>query len=234
MILVNKTVYQTEELRKLLSLVHEHMAKREGRLAGWGRGWGSKKHTINVKVTYSRSRHVTGCATLNGFDSDLRLPKVQARHCSYRNFIWLAYHEMMHLYGYNHPQFIDIQDEEITEILSATGHTLFESLPITINPEGNVKVKISGTSYAALDLKGIEVESTKEVKRGKGIVVVIEASPESAKEILARLQAKDKPDSGLSYEARYACRIDAKRLDKQLSQAEEAAPATEASPAASE
>lgn len=246
MILINKTAYRTGELRKLLSLVHEHMALKEGRMPGWGRAWGYKRHTVTLEVKYSRGGYVSGCATLNGFDGTLRLHRPKSKGepnshgtgrgddhggaCTYRDFIWLAYHEMMHLYGYGHRQFIDVTDDEMKEILTPTGHTLYERLPFNLK-EGKVQIKISGTTFAAVDLNGIAVESQKEVKRGKGLVVVIEATPDSAKEILSRLQAKDVADSGLSYEARYACRMDAKRLDKQLSQAAEAATAGESASA---
>lgn len=103
-----------------------------------------------------------------------------------------------------------------------------DPLPITLTEERNMDVKLSGTSYAALDLNGVPVTETKEIKRGKGIVVKITTTPEGAAEILTRLRGRDKEDSGLTYEQRYACRVDAKRLDKQLNQVEEASAVAEA------
>lgn len=235
MILVNKTAYETATLRKLLTAVHEHLAKTEGRLPGWGRAWGVKKRTITVLVTYSRNEWVTGCATLNGFNSDLRLPKPKKEHCTARDFIWLAYHEVMHLYGRNHAEFYDIQDPEIEIVLSGIGYTLKSELPVTLSKERTMKLKLSGTSFKAVDLTGIPgIGEIKEVKRGKGFVYVApEATPEAAAEVVKRLQAKDTAESGLKYEERYACRIDAKKIDKLISQASEVtgAQALEGAPA---
>lgn len=230
MILQNKTVYNTAALRKLLSAVHEHMAKSEGRLRGWsGEEYYSYRKGTRVRVvttfqvTYSRGNYVSGHAFINGCDSVLRLarPGKVIRSSTYGKFIWLAYHEMMHLYGYLHPQFVDIQDEEIATILSPLGHTLNGPIPLTIDQEGRMQVKISGTSFAAVDLKGLKIDSQKEVKRGKGVYVVLEVTPAVAGQVLDRLHAKDVADAGLTYEQRYACRSDARRLDKQISQAEE-------------
>jgi hypothetical protein len=60
------------------------------------------------------------------------------------------------------------------------------------------------------------MEGSHEFRRGRGTIRVVKTTEEGAREILARIQSKDHSDSGLSYEARYAFRVDAAKVIKQL------------------
>ncbi len=115
----NNTRYPTRELRSIFCEVHNRIAKQEGRLRWWDR--------VEVEIVYSRGHerwkivddpeapngrryerhripHSTGYAYLGGTYARLRLPKGE---CKRDSAAYLFGHELMHLYGYNHGQWVD-------------------------------------------------------------------------------------------------------------------------------
>lgn len=108
----NGTDYDGRALRSILCGVHRWLAKTEGRLRQWRR--------VRFEIRYTRTRTSSGHAYVGGTYSLLRIPKPDAevrgwtwdgtRAANYpdhrgavvRNFVAVAWHEMLHLYGYRH------------------------------------------------------------------------------------------------------------------------------------
>lgn len=232
--IVNKTAYRTDVIRKLLSATYEHMAKTEGRLRQWTGG-------LTITINYSRSPCVSGhagrwAATLSLVHmkpvgaQKLWVGKEDWPRTTMGDFVDIAYHELMHLYGYGHRQFYEISQEEQAEILAPLGHTLKDELPIILSEDNTMQVKISGTTTKAIAsfLKDeFGKADVKEVKRGKGVITVITTDVTKAQKLLERIKKVDNAENGLDYETRYAARVDFRRLDKQLSQADQAGEPTQ-------
>lgn len=108
----------------------------------------------------------------------------------------------------------------------STGNTMFTRAAQNNQPnEGGgmsqeLKIKLSGTTARDFDLSGLPVTVLREFKRGKGSVKEISVSIETAKELVNQLKLKDTKDSGVSYDTRYAFRLSAKQIEKQIAKAE--------------
>lgn len=115
----NNTRYPTRELRSIFCEVHNRIAKAEGRLRQWKgltvevvysrgrRGWkkvDDPDAPDGWRIEHERQPSHTGYAYLNGYYTRLRLPKGETD----RNSIaYIFGHELMHLYGYVHGQWVD-------------------------------------------------------------------------------------------------------------------------------
>lgn len=109
----NGTDYDGRFLRSLLCGVHRWLAKTEGRLPQWRR--------VRFEIRYTRTAPGSGHAYLRGTYALLRIPRPDAevragiwrgskyewegdgyRGARVENLVGLAWHEMLHLYGYRH------------------------------------------------------------------------------------------------------------------------------------
>lgn len=113
--LVNKTQYDTRELRGLACLAYRTLAKVEGAAAWWPR--------LRITVQYGRSWGVRGYAYLHGGPVTITLPRAgkplqswtvqpdgtRTQHRepppSRKDVLWVLMHELMHCWGYQHNQF---------------------------------------------------------------------------------------------------------------------------------
>jgi len=93
--MLNKTQYDTNALRSLLTEVHNLVSKTEGRLKTWG--------GLRVKVVTGRNGRISGYAYLTGHFMRLRIPKPET-HPKPHDIAYLMEHELMHCYGYKHSQ----------------------------------------------------------------------------------------------------------------------------------
>ncbi len=135
----NETQYSTRAIRSVLTTIHNHMAKTEGRMRRW--------KELVVQIGYTRDSRVRGWAYLGNANSGpvywrrsafgrqengvkiepgkqcpdvlLRLPEPrqiqndEIWRADEHDLGWLTYHEFMHSYGYNHKQYTDIPKKEL-------------------------------------------------------------------------------------------------------------------------
>ena len=126
----NETDYQTLGIRKCLTAVHNHLARSEGRLRQW-RG-------VTFTVVHTRTRGCNGYAYVGGYDSRLRLPPPKESDrfgsvgCRVRSLIRVAWHELLHLYGYEHADMARRfpGSDEVREMAEAAGFKPGERLPL--------------------------------------------------------------------------------------------------------
>lgn len=124
----NETDYRTREIRKILTTVHNWLARDEGKLRQWNRG-------LTFRITYTRQRRgASGHAYLGGYRSTIRLfrPKDGEVLSPVRDLIRVGWHEMLHLYGYNHSQMARRYpgDDEVDEMASRAGFKPTDRLPL--------------------------------------------------------------------------------------------------------
>ena len=93
--LINKTSYDTAELRAILIAVHNEEAKHRGRLKTWNR----LTVTIRRRSTYGMGDN-SGFAYFHGRQACLTLP-MEVCNVASLAAVWL--HELQHLYGIRHP-----------------------------------------------------------------------------------------------------------------------------------
>lgn len=101
---INDTKYDSKLLRKIICQAHNACAKYEGPY----RRWKFTKIRVRRRIS-SDPRNTSGHAYLEGTYSCLTLP---APKCSTRKLFDLAWHEIMHLYGYRHKQFSRYPDDK--------------------------------------------------------------------------------------------------------------------------
>ena len=92
--IVNRTRYSTRELRTVVCRAYALAAKTEGKLKRW--------RQVKFTVVPATQRACSGWAYLGGYNGRLRVPK---REVAAAPLFRLAWHEIMHLYGYTHRQF---------------------------------------------------------------------------------------------------------------------------------
>jgi hypothetical protein len=107
-IIKNTTNFDTRFMRSLIVGVHNHIAKHEGRYRRW-------KH-LEVQI-WNRSNSRSGHAYLGGTFMHLSV----SPNLPTAGFVWLAYHEMMHVYGYRHGEFYDLTTEDCATLIEANG-----------------------------------------------------------------------------------------------------------------
>lgn len=130
----NDTVYRSREIKSLLCAAHDYLARAEGRLRRWGR-------TI-FQVAYTRQyRGASGHATLNGTVAKIRLfrPPEDARddrrfrrRSQARHVLRVGWHELLHLYGYDHSQMARKYpgEDEVAEMAEMAGMEPSDRLPL--------------------------------------------------------------------------------------------------------
>lgn len=90
--LINKTRYDSKQLRAVLIAVHNEEAKRRGRLPQWNR--------VTVKVSRRLTRsNTSGHTFLRGIRVHLTIP---AGTCTTAALTAVWLHELQHLYGLDH------------------------------------------------------------------------------------------------------------------------------------
>ena len=138
----NTTQYSTRAIRSVLTVVHNHIAKTEGRMKRWDRfvvqigytktsrtrgwAWLGNAHTGPTYWAWSAFGTHKGAKVTPGAkapDAVLRLPMPRAKpdggeywRADEHDLAWLAYHEFMHSYGYNHSQYSNIPKAELDEL----------------------------------------------------------------------------------------------------------------------
>lgn len=107
-IVKNTSGYDTRALRALIVLAHRHIKKHEARNAPMWR-------LLEIVVRGRDLRqHTSGCAYLGGAKMWLTLPRPTV---SAREVLFLAYHELMHSFGYEHRQFRDLRADELAALV---------------------------------------------------------------------------------------------------------------------
>lgn len=112
-IVKNTSGYETRTLRSLIVRAHNYIREIEGCPAP---NW---RHLRVLVRGRDRRQHVSGCAYLGGrgnrrYDVCLTLPRTGLLA---RRVVWLAHHELMHVYGYGHAQFRNISDADLDRLL---------------------------------------------------------------------------------------------------------------------
>lgn len=133
----NETDYQTRGIKRVLTAVHNHLAKVEGRLHSWG--W------VRFRVCYTRYKASSGHAALSGARCTLRLGRpgrLENRGWEVREgvvdqatvgtLVRLAWHEFFHLYGYRHENMARYwpDRDEVEAIADAAGWERTTPLPL--------------------------------------------------------------------------------------------------------
>lgn len=104
----NATTYDTRVLRTLVCRAHADLRRYEGKLETW-RG-------LRVHVRYRRGSRMAsgGYATYSGYWILLALAR---EHVTTRTVAWIAYHELLHSYGYAHRQYHDATTEQVDRMI---------------------------------------------------------------------------------------------------------------------
>jgi hypothetical protein len=105
-IIKNTSVFDTPFIKRACVVTHTHMAKVEGRLAQWDH--------LSLKVENKRCGY-SGHAYYNGTYMHFSL----SPHLLVKQLVALAYHELMHIYGYRHRQGCDPSLKDIAIICEA-------------------------------------------------------------------------------------------------------------------
>jgi hypothetical protein len=104
----NTSGYDTKALRKIIVMAHAHIRTAEGAAA---------PRWVDLQV-FIRGRdersHLSGCAYLGGSKMWMTIPRPTV---SARRVLWLAYHELMHVFGYEHAKYRDLNDKELAELI---------------------------------------------------------------------------------------------------------------------
>lgn len=105
----NTSPYCTRDVKRVVVAVHRQMKRLEARPAP---NWKNLRLCIRT-----RSSGVSGWAYFHGhgdhkWDVHLSLPR---SGLSEQRLAWLAYHELMHTYGYSHRQYTDAKPEELAQ-----------------------------------------------------------------------------------------------------------------------
>lgn len=112
-IVENTSGYNARQLRSLIILAHTTIRKVEGYDAP---NW---KHLRILVRGRDQGNYVTGRTVLGGrrsgpWDVCLTIPRPNV---SARLVLYLVYHELMHVYGYRHGQFVDLTEAEQAKII---------------------------------------------------------------------------------------------------------------------
>lgn len=118
-IIKNTSGYETKALRKIIVMAHAHIRATEGAAVP---RWNDLQIVIRGRDSHG---HVSGCAYLGGTKMWLTIPRSRVIKnlgevwpaISARRVMWLAYHELMHSFGYNHSQYRDLNDKELAELI---------------------------------------------------------------------------------------------------------------------
>ncbi len=130
--ILNETKFSKLELRGLLARSFGMMREKEG---------GGLYSRITVRIVPARHR-VTGCAGIGGNSMILRLPKTATRE----DFLWLAVHEINHLYGYHHGQFAyHMPKHWLAELDGAPSTRL-----VVVVPKPKAKVDLPAKRFASI------------------------------------------------------------------------------------
>jgi len=89
----NQTGFDGRFLRKLVTEAHRQLAESEGRLEQWKR--------TRIEIVYCRANHAggsSGYAFLKGTLARIRI----ARRATFTRVFKVVWHELLHLYGYDH------------------------------------------------------------------------------------------------------------------------------------
>lgn len=105
-IIKNTSVFDTFFIKRVCVATHVHMAKVEGRLAQWD--------YLQLKIENKRSGY-SGHAYYNGSYMHFSL----SSYLLAKQLVKLAYHELMHVYGYRHRQGCDPSSQDIAVICKA-------------------------------------------------------------------------------------------------------------------
>jgi len=115
-IIKNTSVFDTMFIKRVCVATHAHMAKIEGRLKQWD--------YLKLKVEAKRSGY-SGHAYYNGSYMHFSLgPEIDVEHLAK-----LAYHELMHVYGYHHRHGCDPSTQDIATICEALGVSTDAPIP---------------------------------------------------------------------------------------------------------
>lgn len=127
----NTSGYSTRELKRIICKVHAHIRKLEGRDAPrWKR---LEVHVRGRDDNYTSGRaFYNGCGYVDSWDVVFTIPRAikkgatgywkypqlkgKLNNYRARRFAYLAYHELMHTYGYRHHQFTNINDAELEKL----------------------------------------------------------------------------------------------------------------------
>ena len=103
-IIKNTSIYDTAFIKKACVATHQHMAKIEGRLRTWNR--------LELDVGSRRSGY-SGFAYYSGLHMRFSFSPM----LSVTALIELAYHELMHCYGYRHKHGCDAAPSDVAGVL---------------------------------------------------------------------------------------------------------------------
>lgn len=112
----NTSGFSTRELRGLIICAHNEIKRHERRSAP---NWRDLRIVVRGR---DAGTYVTGCAVLGGYggvrggDMWMTLPR---QGLTAREVVRLAYHELMHTYGYDHRAYRDLNEAELARLVPA-------------------------------------------------------------------------------------------------------------------
>jgi len=107
-IVKNTSGFDTRVLRRIIIQAHSFIRKHEGAPAAH---WKTLQVIIRGR---DLGRHTSGCAYLGGDKMWMTLPR---KDLTARGVLHLAYHELMHVFGYQHRAFKDLSDAEAAALI---------------------------------------------------------------------------------------------------------------------
>ena len=148
----NHTKYSTRHIGSVIRIVYRYICKLENRkLLRWTTEFNILVNHSQAKDTWATSESwraakglkaqiggYSGCAYLDAIphywvgskkhkpmsrceDMTLRLPQSNATE---HGLAWLAYHELMHSFGYHHKQYTNLQQKEMDQLFGSEDHKL--------------------------------------------------------------------------------------------------------------
>jgi hypothetical protein len=97
----NTSVYMTKDLRRIICKVHAHMKRLERKPAP---NW----KNLNVKISGRPTGGWRGYAYYGGHGYEWDVRFTLGCNMTEVGFAIAVYHELMHTYGYRHPQYNDL------------------------------------------------------------------------------------------------------------------------------
>lgn len=119
MIAKNTSGYQTRAIRAVITLAHQHIRSYE-------RVGAPMWSELRITVRGRKGGHTSGCAVIGGNWMCLTLPR---KDLTARRLLWIAYHELMHSFGYTHRQYRDLTDAELAALVP-TDYVIPSQLPV--------------------------------------------------------------------------------------------------------
>lgn len=122
----NQTAYDGRKLKSLITAAHDHLADAEGRYRRW--------KATTFTIVYTRTRTASGHAWYNSTRARLRLARPDSRRgpVNAGQVVRIAWHEILHLYGYSHDQMARMYPgwNEVDEMVEAAGFSRTDSVPL--------------------------------------------------------------------------------------------------------